>query len=376
MKIVHVTGYYIKDMAYQENLLPAGQAVNGHNVTIITGRNEPSFQFNKHNRIKPLGKFKDGLVTINRLEHHYEMPNNRGPILKNLYHNIKNEKPEILFIHDVGFSLLIGIIYKLFNTHISLQMDCHSTEANAANSKLGPAYHLLFGIIIFLFQRCFKSFFGVTPETIEFMHKRYFICKNKIDLLPLPGDAKYLEYKEKICSDWRKKYGFSKKDLLLVHTGKLPEDKETLATLKAFSNLQNKFRNLHLIVAGSITKEFQDTFDSFSGKYQIHFLGWKSSDELREIYSSCDLMVQPGSLSNSFLDAICCGLPVLLDKTPQGMDLTNHNNGYVVPRGNIIKLTQIIETILSKDEMKKLKMNSIIAAKYYDYKTIAKVSIR
>lgn len=55
MKILHVTGYYIREMAYQENLLPRGQSELGHDVVVITGTHEPKFKFNDLDRINPPG---------------------------------------------------------------------------------------------------------------------------------------------------------------------------------------------------------------------------------------------------------------------------------------------------------------------------------
>ena len=44
----------------------------------------------------------------------------------------------------------------------------------------------------------------------------------------------------------------------------------------------------------------------------------------------CDYLIQPGSLSNSFIDAICCGLPLILLNTPQGKSLTSSGNGILI----------------------------------------------
>lgn len=375
MKIIHVTGYYIEDMAYQENLLPAGQVVLGHNVTIFTGVNDPQFTFNQNSRRNIAKHFMDKNVSIERLPHYFSIPGNRGPVLKGLYRKIKGETPDILFIHDVGPSLLVGIIYKLLHNNVILQMDCHSTEANAANSILGPTYHLLFGIILRIFKKLFTSFFAVAPETISFMEDRYFLKKTEITLLPLPGDASAIENYDELRPIYRTKYDFDPGFKYIIHTGKLPEDKLTQDVISAFKHLKSTRQDIKLIICGSIDEDFASEFKVLCEELDIAFLGWKTSSDLKELFLAADLMVQPGSLSNTFIDAICCRLPLLLDDTPQGRHLTQGGNGRVIKRDTAELLAKMINDMLLDTNIQRHRNCAAMTARTYDYREIARLSI-
>lgn len=376
MKILHVTGYYIREMAYQENLLPKGQSELGHDVVVITGTHEPRFKFNGSDRINPVGEFLDATVKILRLPIHFEIPSNRGPVLKNLYKAIKKESPDILFIHDIGPSLFVGLYYKLVNPTVILQFDCHSTEDNAANSIFGPLYHLFFGIVFKLSGHLLDNIFAVSPETVSFMEKRYFIDRKNIELLPLPGDASLMNRFHLNRQKMRQKYNFKNDEKILVHTGKLPEDKLTKEVLDACLYLDKLGFDFKLVIIGNIDQNFADNNTEILSSSWVEFLGWRSPAEIREVFIASDLLVQPGSLSNTFIDGICCGLPVLLDDTPQGRFLTKFNNGSVLKRKNIARLGEVLHSLLQHDNHKNLQINSIQIAQNFHYLQIAKQTLK
>ena len=376
MKILHVTGYYIREMAYQENLLQRGQSELGHDVVVITGTHEPKFKFNDLDRINPPGEFLDAAVKILRLPIHFEMPSNRGPILKNLYKAIINESPDILFIHDIGPSFFVGLYYKLMNPNVILQFDCHSTEDNAANSIFGPFYHLFFGIVFKLSGRLLDNIFAVSPETVNFMEKRYFIDRKNIELLPLPGDASLMKRYHLTRKKMRQKYNFNNHEKIIVHTGKLPEDKLTKEVLNACLYLNKIGFDFKLIIIGTIDQNFADNNTEILSSSWVEFLGWRSPAEIREVFIASDLLVQPGSLSNTFIDGICCGLPILLDDTPQGRFLTKFNNGCVINRKNTARLGKVLHSLLQHDNHNNLQINSIQIAQNFHYLQIAKQTLK
>jgi 1,2-diacylglycerol 3-alpha-glucosyltransferase len=373
MKIVHVTGYFAEGYAYQENLLPLGQYELGHDVYIFTSKNEPDFGFNSSVREKPVGTFDCNGVSVTRLDHYFEIVN-RMPFLKGLLRKIYQEKPDILFIHDVGPSLLTGMFYKLFNPAVSLHMDCHSTPDNARNSLIGPVYHFLFRVFFLLFSKKFDRFFAIAPETIDFMTKYYGLKNENITLLPLPGDSLGLLEQQSVKKRVFEELDFTEATRIILHSGKLPGDKETLSVLKSFSQIKNI--NLRLVLAGYVSESFREVLDQFkSNDSRIIELGWVSAATLRDVMLASDLLVQPGSLSNSFIDAICCGLPIILDDTPQGRYLVKADNGVLIARSDLGSLKSCIEACLKKDRSATMKMNALGEAEFYNYVNNARISL-
>jgi hypothetical protein len=80
-----------------------------------------------------------------------------------------------------------------------------------------------------------------------------------------------------------------------------------------------------LIIAGEFTNddEAQSLKKSLSIDNRVDLLGWKSPLEIRTIMFISDIIAQPGSLSNSFLDAACVGAPLLLASSPMANDIVD-----------------------------------------------------
>jgi glycosyltransferase involved in cell wall biosynthesis len=373
MNIVHVTPYLAENMTYQENLLPEGQALLGHNVTIITGVNEPDFGFNRDSRRQKVGSINYGSCKLSRLDHYVEFTN-RSPVLKSLYAEIDKCSPDILFIHDVGAALVVAILYKKRNPNVLLHFDCHSDFKNSRTSMLGPIYHSLFRFLFLNFGGLFDKIFAVAPETIEFLKNVYGLSKDQITLLPLPGDASLLQDAHSIRTRLRAEWGLSDRHRILIHTGKMPSDKLTLKVLNMFQQLNGD--EYRLFVVGAIDPSFQNTFDDFIYRDErISFHGWTSGYRLREFFIASDLLLAPGSLSNTFIDAVCCALPVLLDDTPQGRFVTQWGNGVVHPRGSHLDLLSLVQKCITTESIDKFRHRALFAAEYLDYRNIAKLSL-
>lgn len=374
LKIVHIQGYWGDNVAYQENYLTRGQLKLGHDVYVITSKYEYSMKFNKANRINKCGEYDYHGVKIIRFPDYFELKENALVIMKNMIPKFKNIKPDIIFFHDVSPSLLYGIVYKLFNPNVKLQVDFHSDFNNAYNSKIGPLYHFFYKLIFKLFINKFDKFFPVAPECKDFIKKVYSLPESKIVHLPLPGDSSILEFYESERKNYRNKLKLTDDNIVLVHTGKLPEEKETLLVLKSFKKIKNK--NYRLIIAGNIDDHFNETFNRFlQNDNRIIFLGWISPDEMKKLFCASDLMLQPGSLSQIFIDAICCGLPIILNSTPQGKSLTSHNNGLLINKKNTESIINAIENIMHEKNYSEFKKNSIIAAQYFDHVNNAKITL-
>jgi glycosyltransferase involved in cell wall biosynthesis len=220
----------------------------------------------------------------------------------------------------------------------------------------------------------FDRFFAVAPETVEFMRSYYGLPGKKISLLPLPGDASLMDRADELRSAIRSQLAIAEHCVVLIHAGKLPGDKLTRQVLEAFRGIQGQ--RYRLLVAGALDEAFVEEFDGMVRlDSRVKYIGWLPSDRLREVFMASDLLVQPGSLSNTFLDAICCGVPVLLDDTPQGRYLTRHGNGVVVPRGPVTHLENRIRDCTETPVLTILKQRAREVSHHFDYLNVARMSL-
>jgi glycosyltransferase involved in cell wall biosynthesis len=108
---------------------------------------------------------------------------------------------------------------------------------------------------------------------------------------------------------------------------------------------------------------------------RIIFLGWLKPIDVQKILLASDLMIQPGSLSHTFIEAICSGLPLILNDTPQGRYLTSQGNGRLLKIKSSILLSEIIVEAMIEKNYQSLQENAIKTANIYHYKNIAKLSL-
>lgn len=112
-----------------------------------------------------------------------------------------------------------------------------------------------------------------------------------------------------------KPYGFRESDFNILYVGRLTAEKNFDFLLKVWdlffaSNNSRKAINFIAVGEGKILKE--------AGKYKsknVHFLGYKTADELAEIYSMCDLFVFASTtetLGQVVMEAQACALPAIV----------------------------------------------------------------
>ena len=205
-------------------------------------------------------------------------------------------------------------MYKLISPNTILSIDFHSDEKNSLNTNKGKIYHFFFKYFFKIFDRFFTNYFPVFPEALDFVKNYYNLASDKVRLLPLPGDCSKLINKEKLRTDFRRKYKIPNNSKIFLHTGQLPQKKKTELVLNLF--LREELKDHFLIIAGSSTKKFENIIEKYSKKNnKIIYMGWCNSIKLENLLLSSDILIQPGSLSQIFISGICHGLVVILNNT-------------------------------------------------------------
>lgn len=133
-------------------------------------------------------------------------------------------------------------------------------------------------------------------------------------------------------------------------------------------------------VGGEPTEEYLKLKKEFN-LTNVHFIGFKSKDELKDYYMVSDLFVLPtrediwGLVVN---EAMANGLPVITtDKCVAGLELVKDNeNGYIIPVGDEKSLAEKINVILNNDELReKMAKSSLEKIKDYTIEKMAKTHI-
>ena len=145
-----------------------------------------------------------------------------------------------------------------------------------------------------------------------------------------------------VQSDFRKKYNVEDKCLLLGVGYNWSPRKGLDSFIELSKCLNDRFRIVLVGTNDKIDEMLPDNIISIHRTY--------NQAELVEIYSSCDLFVNP-TMEENFptvnIESIACGLPVITYNTGGSPEIIDETCGRVVEKGNIDKLYEGIMDIYS-----------------------------
>ncbi len=124
----------------------------------------------------------------------------------------------------------------------------------------------------------------------------------------------------------------------------------------------------------------KDNYTKLVGKYKLEeniiFSGYIAGEKMPQKYGEADIFVLPSyneGMSNAMLEAMACGLPVVVTDVGGTEELVDKNNGFVFKPGDNIALTKILKHICgNKEIINKLGQNSRKKAENFKWENIAK----
>lgn len=305
--IVMICDYFDKDMGYQENVLMDSFISKGHSCSIVCAPQMDIFDYYA-GKSRYLYSSKDE-ESIHRLDYLFRF----GPLklLRNLRRKIEELQPDILFVHDINFSLLIAAIYVKKNKNCILICDNHCDESNSAKNIFSKYifYKLIKRLIVMFASSSVKKFYGVTPLSIDFMVDFFKVPIEKTELLPLCIEVPNIDF-SKSKESFLRELAIEDKKFIIFTGGKLNSSKRTDILIKAIEERDDVI----LLICGAFEDEKyeQKVKDLTFGKEFIKFLGWQSLENIFKYMNFSDIAIFPGSQSVMWQQAICSGLPILV----------------------------------------------------------------
>jgi glycosyltransferase involved in cell wall biosynthesis len=160
------------------------------------------------------------------------------------------------------------------------------------------------------------------------------------------------------------RFGFDNSSFVLLFSGRLSAEKGVFELPEIYRDLNKKFPDLKLVIAGSgpAEKELKKELP------EATWLGWVNHEDLPEIYSASDMLILPSkfdTFSCSVLEAISCGLPVTAYNIKGPKDIIRNNeNGFLA--GDIEEMKEKLAYYLSNKNLRfQFKENALKRAQEY-----------
>lgn len=316
MRILHLclACFYIDGYNYQENILPRIDRENGNEVLVIAstetyvnnlelGYVEPG-EYTTFDGIHVIRIPYENLIskTLTRKIRKY----------KGLYEQIEKFRPDVIMSHDLCFSSVTDVVkYKKHNPEIKFYADTHTASYNSGKSwiSLYILHRLIYKYAIRRTIPYLEKYFYIGISEKKFSVKNYSVPESIMEYFPLGGVLLSETEYERFRQEKRRELGIAENELLFLHSGKLETRKRTEELISAFR--QVKSLKAKMVVIGSIPEGRKSILEELLCGERIAYLGWKDADELKAYLCAADLYCQPGSVSATLQQAICCYCPVM-----------------------------------------------------------------
>ena len=321
LKIAIVVETFAKEMGYINNTLPKYISKLGHDITIITSAMTPYYSkgnssntlgedFSKRNQLESNTSFIHEGFNVKVLPSEFFLGKLK---IIGIGRNLKQLNPDIIFTFQVtGFLAIQCSLYALFSktklisgNHTGLSSSSliglkHRDKIKSFFLRKIPGYFV-----------SFCSFKSIVPtEDCGKVANLFFgINKSKIELLNLPVDEEYFYQNENPEIDkmyLKEKFNIPKDEKIIIFSGKLSNEKNPIIIAEAIKKLRNNNFKLHGVFVGEGKQS--EILKSYSGVTVSPFVPISS---LGKYFRSSDIGIWT-SESISFLDAACCGLPLIL----------------------------------------------------------------
>lgn len=389
MKIVHLMGYFVPELGYQEYYLAKKHKEMGHDVHVIASDMLYPFP-NIENMLKEAGikntsrKRKPGLsivdgIKVYRLPHTVEYAD--FILVKGLKKTLEKIRPDIVFAHESRQGLPALAAYYKSKFRYKLIIDQHDFYHEI------PGHSSIKKILRYLDYFLFRKFIvdyslgkadcviAVTEETKNFLVKTHKIPPKDILVIPLGVDTDSFRFNGKARDAIRKRLKIKKRDIVLVFSGIAVRRKGIEILLEALSEIKNE--NVKLVIVGGGDQSYMQELRDLSKKLGIEdksiFTGFVKKGNVKDYFSAADVGVWPANNSVSIMEAMACGLPIVMVDL-QLSHLAGYGNGLKFPQHNKEKLKEALERLILNDVLRRsMARNSVSAIKkHYSYDIIAK----
>ncbi len=218
--------------------------------------------------------------------------------------------------------------------------------------------------------RCYP----IAPDAADIAVRYFRVPKSKISIQPLGVDQSLFyppsfEERVKIRERLSGEFGFARDALVCIYTGRFAGDKNPQCLAKAIDSLRRKNENVAGLFIGNGTSSETSEIIEKQGCYSRPFVPAK---ELRNFYCLADIAVWPAQESTSQLDAMACGVPLILSNRIEVVERIQ-GNGLLYEEGNAMDLAKKILQL--KDQALRKQMSEIGIRKIqtqYSWETIAR----
>ena len=259
---------------------------------------------------------------------------------------IKGMKSRVLLISHINL-LLPAYVIKLFTPKTKTVLIAHGIEVwkplSKAKKKMLKRMDYILPVSDFTKQQM--------QQTFQLPAEKFSTLNNCLDPF-LPGPSSDVNK-----MTWRKKYGLSENDLVLMTLTRLSATEKNKCydkVLVALKNLQSEYPQLKYVFVGKYDLEEKKRLETLSNDLgilaAITFTGFVEDNEIAEYYNMADVYIMPSEKEGfgiSFIEAMFYNIPVIAGNRDGSIDaLANGELGTLIDPRSQDEITAAIQKVL------------------------------
>ncbi len=202
-----------------------------------------------------------------------------------------------------------------------------------------------------------------TEEQRNTMVRKYRIDPERVAVIPNGVDENFFHSDDRILHPRPR----------LLFVGRLSVQKNLSFLLQALAGVSEQFETI-LVGDGELGSDLRSTATSL-GLQNVRFHGRADGAELLELYRNADVFVLPSEREGMplvLLEAMAMGLPIVATDIAGNRDIVRpHENGILVPLGNVVALRSALQAVSSDPEVyRQMSATARSMASQYSWETV------
>jgi len=300
---------------------------------------------------------------------------------------LKENDFDVIHIHlPFASNILINLDKELRNRMVYTAHVGEERKRFALDSS-APFLLRIFSPDLYLMKRFKKTVILNEPLRDKLISKG--IDRSKIEVIPNGIEVKDFNTSKREINKIKEKYGLTEK-IIVMFAGSITPRKGVHHLVRAAEKIlkNNKYKDVIFLLVGEMTpdKEFAmkvvDYVRTNSLEKNIKFTGFIPYEDLKALYSACDIFVLPSFEEGdpiALKEALASGKP-LVGTNVGGipMQIIDGWNGFLVEPGNENRLAEKIKYLIDdKEERERMGKNSRkLAEKKFDWEKITEEYLR
>lgn len=383
LRILHIIDHFYPVLGYQETFLAKAHGRTNETLVITSDRYAQAlYAANKSllkQRVIGSGYSIERGIKVLRLPTLLDISHINQPWLISLEQAVLNFNPDIVIVHSV-LSITSMRIARLKSKlpNAILIFDDHMTY----NATRGGWTHLMYKILRrsvtpMLLKTVDLFVAAVSNETRSFMEETYGIPASRIVVIPLGVERGIFRRDPESRAIVRNKYKIRKNDVVFLYAGKIIPEKGVHLFVEGGIRLCSRHPNVKFMLVGGGYPAYIERLggrirkSGFSNRFV--FVNAVPNEELYQFCNAADVGVWPLQCSISMVEAMSCGLPIIISEKSGTIERVNEGTGLLYRDGDVNDLHLKMEELLDRKRRKNMSKNAEKYTEKLDWDIIAEI---